>query len=117
MAFDSTQAITDFDEYQLLDFGETVTYINGTTGSHREIQAVRPSFDRSLMNQPKTMFQPLKENVQILISRGATNGVSNVNEGVDKIKMLVNPNDEHMKTCRITSRREEYGAWRLGLTV
>jgi len=114
VAWDNAQAITDFEEIQLDEFGESAVFINGTTSAQTTISAVRSIIGR---NQPPLKNSTTGQNrakIELLISRG-TLGKSNIRPDIDKIKLRVEPNDSFDKTLLVRYVENEYGAWRVGL--
>jgi hypothetical protein len=114
MAYDLAQAITDFETLQLDEFGETITYLAGGTSS-RSLQAVRPHTNRGQIDVRSGARDAGAVKVEILVSRGSTNGVATVQKGIDKVRMRQEPDDTNETTFRVQYAQHEYGAWRLGL--
>jgi hypothetical protein len=114
MAWDNTAAIDDFEDCQLDEFGETVTFINGTSGHQTRIQAVRPTVTEVMPGFRSTTDSQRKSNIELLISRGGA-GIVNIRPDVDSIKMKIAPSDAFEKICLIRYVKNEYGVWRVGL--
>lgn len=114
MAWDNAAAITDFQDCQLDEFGETVTFINGTSGHQTRIQAVRPTITEAQPGFARNTTHQNRFSIELLISRGSA-GISDIRPDIDKIKMKVAPNDSLEKTLTIRHIKNEYGVWRVGV--
>jgi hypothetical protein len=120
VAFDITAAIQEFEDIELEEFGESVVYVPHG-GTEKTIDAIiergvdggrRPGLQSVRFNQK---FTPAIDSLSILISQGATKGIASIQKGVDKIKMKREQDDEFQKYFTVTSAKQEYGCWRIGV--
>ena len=113
MAWDNSAAISDFENIELDEFGETVTY-TPFGGSARSLQAVVNRSTTTQMNLPRTNYGPARRHLEILVS---TNHLQTVIKNKDTVTMLIEPDDARQKTLTVVGARPEYGVWRLTLLV
>ena len=114
MAWDIDQAKSDFEDFSLDEFGETIKY-TPSGSSQRSIQAVVYKTKNASVNLGPANFRPARMGIEILISQHATAGVAKVTIGKDLVTMKINPGDTNEKVLTVQSCNPEYGVWRLGL--
>jgi hypothetical protein len=110
MGYDTADAQEQFDAIELDVFGEAVTFINGTTDVETAIQAVIYRQGREKSGLKGGNYSPARNKIQMLISR---TDMSAIKKGVDKVRYLVEPDDENEKTMTIKDARPQFGVWKI----
>jgi len=116
MAYNITNAIADFENIALDEFGESIKY-TPYGSSQKTILAIiyRTKIDQMKMSLKRSNTQPARNRIEMKISQGATNGVANVTKGRDTVTFKIESDDTNEKTLVVQSANQEYGTWRLGL--
>lgn len=114
MSYDTTNAIADFENIILDEFGESIKY-TPYGASQKTILAVIYRTQTDQMALQRSNLKPARKRIEMKISQGATKGVANVTKGKDIVTLKIEPDDTYEKTLTVQSANPEYGTWRLGL--
>lgn len=114
MPWNVDQAETDYEDYQLDEFGETVSYVP-SGGTQKDIQACVYRTEAKQLPLSNSRTRPGKTKLVIRISQDATKGISRPLEHADKVKIRMRHNDVSVSTLRVQLIQDEYGTWLLGL--
>jgi len=113
MAFSTTDAISDFENNQLDEFGESVVYHQN--GSSKTINACIYRTQNANIPLPGASSNIGHVKMRIKISQGSTNGMENIIADEDYVTVKLLPGDATTRDLTVKSVNDEYGCWDLGL--
>lgn len=114
MAYDKANAILDFENIELDEFGESLSYICYGQ-SAKTICGIISKHESKQMGLKSSNYKPARNRIIIRISQGSDNGIPTITKGKDKVVFRLEPDDAKEKTLTVQNAESQHGTWLLGL--